>query len=68
MKKQIICNGCGRILKAERQDFLTVQKEWGYFSQKDLQIHEFHLCEECYDKMIAGFKIPVEVIETTEVL
>ena len=31
-------------------------------------VHRFELCEACYDKIIAGFQIPVEIEEETELL
>ena len=34
---------------------------WGYFSNKDNEVHHFDLCEECYDEMIAAFRTPVEI-------
>jgi hypothetical protein len=39
-------------------DFLTVEKEWGYFSNifADEENHEFALCEECYANLISKFK------------
>ena len=36
---------------------------WGYFSKKDGETHSFDLCEECYDKWIGGFQIPVGIQE-----
>lgn len=64
---KICCNKCGRELKgATKEDALLVTKEWGYFSEKDLERHRFVLCEPCYDKMIAGFAIPVTIEEQTE--
>jgi ribosomal-protein-alanine N-acetyltransferase len=68
MESKVICNACGRTINTEKQDFLTMKKHWGYFSKKDLEIHEFTLCEECYDRMIKSFNIPVKITETTEVL
>ncbi len=63
-QQKVLCNKCGRELKKENgilhEDGLFVRKEWGYFSQKDLCIHSFNLCEACYDEMISGFAIPVE--------
>lgn len=60
---KIICNKCGREICTEegkpREDFLSVKKEWGYFSQKDGQTDSFDLCEECYDSFVATFMIPV---------
>lgn len=68
MKRQekIICNGCGKEIGTE--DYLAVKKSWGYFSKKDTVIQEFDLCEECVEKMVKGFKIPVTDKEATELL
>lgn len=64
------CNQCGKELKIEKgilkEDCFQVKKEWGYFSQKDLEIHEFCLCEACYDKWTAGFLIPLKKKNQTE--
>lgn len=72
MKEKIYCNGCGRELKTEQdllvEDALEIRKDWGFFSKKDLQVHEFVLCEECYDKMIEAFALPVRVSDKMEVL
>lgn len=62
--ERIFCNQCGKeiIVKNEmpQEDILTVEKRWGYFSEKDNEVHRFDLCESCYDKLIAQFVIPVE--------
>ena len=55
MKQIYICNGCGKKINGKEQDFLHVQKEWGY------------LCEECYDKLLSVLEIPVKIEEVTEV-
>nr|WP_076778507.1 hypothetical protein [Lachnoclostridium phocaeense] len=61
--KKIICNKCGKEIPTEkgepRADFLSVEKRWGYFSEKDNQVDSFDLCEECYDAFVATFVIPV---------
>ena len=44
------------------------QQIFGYFSRKDGLRHKFDLCEECYDKWIGGFIIPVEEEEISELL
>ncbi len=68
----LYCNCCGRKLAAKdgvlREDALCVTKEWGYFSKKDLQLHHFLMCEDCYDTMIAAFQIPVEKREKSEAM
>ena len=42
--------------------------QWGYFSEKDGEVHDFDLCESCYDKWIGSFRIPVEVKRENELL
>lgn len=60
----IFCNGCGKEIVIKdgmmREDLLSVEKRWGYFSGKDNEVHRFDLCEKCYDRMISQFVIPVE--------
>ena len=60
----IFCNGCGKEIKIKdgviREGLLYVEKRWGYFSDKDNEVHRFDLCEECYDRMVSQFVIPVE--------
>lgn len=71
-KKALFCNGCGRELKREngiyREDFVRIQKKWGYFSAKDTENHAFTLCEACYDKLTGLLAIPPEITEETELL
>ena len=61
---KIFCNSCKKEIRVENgiseEDVLSVEKRWGYFSNKDNEVHRFDLCEECYDKLIASFEIPVE--------
>ena len=62
--EKIICNKCGKEIVVKNgvaeADALSVEKRWGYFSNKDNEVHVFDLCEECYDKWIATFLIPIE--------
>lgn len=66
------CNCCGVEIKKENdilmEDVCAVKKEWGYFSGKDCEVHNFILCERCYDKITSGFKIPISINEKLEVL
>lgn len=68
----ICCNSCGKVLKVTNgilmEDAFEASKEWGYFSKRDTEVHQFNLCEECYDKMISQFKIPVHIKNKLEVL
>ena len=60
----IFCNGCGKEIKIKdgviREGLISVEKRWGYFSDKDNEVHRFDLCEDCYDRMVSQFVIPVE--------
>ena len=60
----IFCNGCGKEIKIKdgviREGLISVEKRWGYFSNRDNEVHRFDLCEECYDRMVSQFVIPVE--------
>lgn len=68
----VLCNACGRELKVEKgilkEDALIVKKDWGYFSKRDLEVHEFILCESCYEKITGSFLLPVKITPKTEVL
>ena len=68
----LYCNCCGKNFKIENgimlEDAFEATKEWGYFSDRDMEVHHFNLCEECYDKLISQFKIPVEIKKKIEVL
>lgn len=65
--KRVYCNGCGRKMEEEqgiaREEFFQAEINWGYFSHKDGEKHSFCLCEECYDKMVKMFVLPVTVEE-----
>lgn len=66
------CNACGRELKMRNgillEDVLAVQKEWGYFSEKDTTVDSFRICESCYDHWTASFQIPLHKKKKTEVI
>ena len=61
--EKIICNKCGKEIIISRgvpqEDYLEVEKRWGYQSGKDNQVDCFDLCEDCYDEMVKGFKIKI---------
>ena len=69
--EKVLCNCCGRELAMTghhvSEGVLHVSQDWGFFSEKDLLHHEFDMCEQCYDKMTAGFQIPVTEREILEV-
>lgn len=65
------CNMCGKNIKEsglDREDYLLIEKEWGYFSDKDGEKHTICMCENCYDLWIKSMKKPPIVEEVTELL
>ena len=67
---KIFCNQCGKELQQQedmvREGYFSADVVFGYFSNKDGMKYFFDLCEECYDRMIRGFAVPVEIEEVTE--
>lgn len=69
---EVRCNKCGKLLKVKdgilKEGCLPVRISFDYFSNKDGSTHKWDLCEECYDKIVETFVIPVEEIEEVELL
>ena len=68
----VCCNQCKKELRVEngylKEGCFGVDVTFGYFSHKDGIRQKFDLCEECYDKMVKQFAIPVEECENNELL
>ena len=69
---EIVCNACGKKMLVEngilKEECIHIAHDFGYFSERDGETHSFDLCEDCYSKIIAGFKLPVESEERKELL
>lgn len=67
-----VCNCCGKNLMVKngflKEECIHVGHDFGFFGSKDGISHKFDLCEECYQKIIAKFQIPVEEWERKELL
>ena len=54
---QVVCNCCRRPLPVENgivlEDYIHVDKAWGYFSERDGEEIAFDLCENCTQKGFA---------------
>ena len=65
--KTIICNQCGTEIPGTdgypREGVFSVDHAGGYFSGKDGERHSFDLCEACYDRLLASFKLPADIEE-----
>ena len=56
-----LCNMCGEQLIVNdfgyTEDYLSIQKTWGFGSEMDGQTHNIDLCINCYKKFISEFRI-----------
>lgn len=70
--QKVICNCCGKELRLEKNivkdGVVSLNIDWGYFSNKDGQVHSLEICEECYDKLAANLMHPVTVELKTEMI
>lgn len=60
----ILCNKCGkstRLPESRCFSFVALDVLWGYGAAHDTEHHESHLCEGCYDELVATFDIPPTV-------
>ena len=58
----IICNGCGKSCETALEwlyEAAELIADWGYGSSKDGERSKAHLCEECFDGIVAEFVIPL---------
>ncbi|MCM1088288.1 MAG: hypothetical protein NC419_09030 [Muribaculaceae bacterium] len=66
------CNCCNKELLVEngilKDECIHISHDFGYFSTRDGETHQFDLCEECYTKIVAKFQIPVETTQRQELL
>lgn len=69
---KIRCNHCARRLESKngivREDYIEIQKAWGYFSKNDGITQEFVICEQCAQKLVNSFLIPVKEYDTKELI
>jgi ribosomal-protein-alanine N-acetyltransferase len=56
-----VCNCCGKEIVDE--EYIHINQSFGYWSNHDGEIHNMDICQECYEKFISTFKIPVEITE-----
>ena len=65
--REVHCNQCGTAVNKNElnyfDDYISIDKTWGYHSPADGETHSIELCADCYFEWIKGFKIPPEVVE-----
>lgn len=63
--EKIICNQCGKEIPMVNgrmaAGVCSIHQTWEYGSDKDGETHEIDLCEDCYDKWVTEFQVPVTV-------
>ncbi len=60
--QDVLCDKCGKSCRDDMDmnfEFATITAFWGFASKKDLEHHESHVCESCYDGL--GVKPKVEI-------
>jgi hypothetical protein len=57
-------HGIGKTEMEYFDDYLSVEKTWGYHSPMDGEAHEFDICAGCYRDWVKAFKIPPGKEET----
>ncbi|NLM48446.1 MAG: hypothetical protein GX198_06490 [Epulopiscium sp.] len=60
---EVYCNICGKKIEKvspnQFEDYLHIEKLWGYHSKNDGKKDEIDVCQACYEKWINSFKISV---------
>ncbi len=59
--EKVICNCCGKEIEKNShgymEDYIHIEKTWGYTSSKDGDKTNVDICEECWNKFERNFKI-----------
>ncbi len=50
----------------DKEDYVLIQKEWGYFSNKDGRKYTLRMCEDCFDRLTSDCVISPEIENVTE--
>ncbi|MBR5468079.1 MAG: hypothetical protein IKU80_02485 [Firmicutes bacterium] len=58
--EKVICNCCGEEIKKNAhgylQDYIHIEKKWGYTSENDGKEDLFDVCEKCWFDITKKFK------------
>ena len=71
---KVYCNCCGKeILMKENsqialEDYVVIEKSWGYFSKKDGIRQKMIICESCFESWTGSFARPLQETEEQELL
>lgn len=71
---KVYCNCCKKQIQMKEntqialEDYVTIDKNWGYFSNKDGIRQKMNICESCFDAWTATFAMPPQEEEAQELL
>ena len=68
----VTCNQCGKNIEVREnmilEEVFNGNHVCGYFSKRDGIRDKFDLCEDCYEKFLKSFLIPVDSEEESELV
>lgn len=60
---KVFCNMCGERIKTDKcgnlEDYIHIEKKWGYNSDMDGEKHSIDLCQNCYKDIFNKLKIKI---------
>ena len=63
LAEKIICNCCGKEIEKNThgffEDYVHIEKQWGYGSHKDGELQSVDLCEKCWDRITSEFAVRI---------
>ncbi len=71
---KIYCNCCGKQIQIKEntqialEDYVVIEKSWGYFSGKDGICQKMNICESCFDAWVQTFAKKPQETEEQELL
>lgn len=71
---KIYCNCCGKEIRMKEntqialEDYAVIEKNWGYFSDKDGIRQKMNVCEPCFDAWVRSFAIAPQEVQEQELL
>lgn len=71
---KVFCNCCGKEIQMNEnmqfamEDYIVIEKIWGYFSKKDGICQRMTICESCFDAWTGSFVQPPQEVREQELL
>lgn len=71
---RVYCNCCGKQIEMKEntqtalEDYVVIEKSWGYFSDKDGIRQKMNICESCFDAWVQTFARAPQETEEQELL